>query len=120
MACNPHAVAPDPDLVARVDTLVAETTGITRRAMFGGMAWMLDGRMACGVVGDDLVARIGDDAVPSALDMPGTRPMDFTGRVMRAYVFVGPEGTRDDGDLSIWVERCLAFAASLPPRPPGD
>ena len=60
--------------------------------MFGGLAFMLNGHMCCGIVGDDLVVRTGLDRFEAALFRPHPRPMDFTGRPMRGFVYVSPPG----------------------------
>lgn len=110
----------DEQLAARVEMLIGARDGVASRRMFGGIAWMLDGNMACGVVRDDLMLRLGPDGAAAALTEPGARPMDFTGRPMRGYVFVDAEATAPDASLAAWVERALAFAATLPPKHADD
>ena len=83
--------------------------------MFGGIAYMLAGNMCCGVIDEDLLVRLGDDA-ETALAEPHTRPMDFTGKPMKSTIYVDPEGTRDDAELTRWVEVGADFAASLTPK----
>ncbi|MGI9188057.1 MAG: TfoX/Sxy family protein [Gaiellales bacterium] len=102
--------------MARVDALIGARDGIVSRRMFGGIAWMLDGNMACGVVGDDLMLRLGPDGAQLALTELGVRPMDFTGKPLRGFVYVDAEATASTTELTAWVERSLAFAASLPPK----
>jgi TfoX N-terminal domain len=84
----------DDELAARVRGEVSGRSGITERKMFGGLAFMLDGHMFCGVIEDDLMVRIGVEEAESALAQPHTRPMDFTGRPLKGYVFVAPAGSR--------------------------
>lgn len=109
-------VAYDTDLAERVRTVLAEADAeVVERSMFGGLAFMAAGHMALGVLGDDLMVRVGPDAHEAALDLPGARPMDFTGRPMRGMVFVAA-ATLDDGELATWVRRGLDFAGSLPPK----
>jgi TfoX/Sxy family transcriptional regulator of competence genes len=62
---------------------------VTEKKMFGGIAFLLDGAMFCGVSGGDLMVRVGAEAHEAALARPHARPMDFTGRPMKGYVFVG-------------------------------
>lgn len=83
--------------------------------MFGGIAFMLAGNMCCGVIGEELMVRLGDDT-EAALAEPHTRPMDFTGKPMRTAIYVDPEGTANDGALAKWVEAGADYAASLPPK----
>jgi hypothetical protein len=63
-----------------------------REAWFGGLAFMVNGQMCCGIVGEDFVVRTGLDEYQAAFSQPHARPMDFTGRPMRGFVYVGPEG----------------------------
>ena len=75
----------------------------------GGLAFMVDGKMCVGIVKDELMVRVGPDAYDECLKKPGCRPMNFTGRAMRGFVFVGPEGYDADSDLQQWMEAALAF-----------
>ncbi len=84
--------------------------------MFGGIAFMLNGNMCCGVINDDLMVRVGPDGFEDALGRPHARPMDFTGRPMKGFVFVGSEGTDASATLIGWVQRGVAFAGSLPAK----
>lgn len=82
--------------------------------MFGGIAFMLHGKMCCGVVKDDLVVRVGPEQYEKALSQPHARPMDFTGRPLRGFVFVDPTGYKTDKPLAKWVEQAVEFAMTLP------
>jgi hypothetical protein len=75
---------------------------------------MVSGKMCCGVIGRDLVARVGRENHAEALRRPHTRPMDFTGRPLRGFVYVGPEGCRTARDLAAWVTRALQYVHTLP------
>ena len=86
------------------------------KRMFGGIAFMVGGHMCCGVLGDALMARVGPDRHAEALARPHARQMDFTGRPMKGFVYVAPEGFESDRDLGAWVRSCLDFVASLPAR----
>ena len=77
--------------------------------MMGGLCFMVDDKMCIGVVKDDLMARIDPEDEADAIEKPGARPMDFTGKRMKGYVFVDPEGWDMDEDLDYWVEQCLEF-----------
>jgi hypothetical protein len=72
--------------------------------------------MACGIVGEELMVRVGPDAYEDCLALPHAREMDFTGRSLRGMVYVAAAGIAEDGDLSAWAERGAAFAGSLPPK----
>ena len=72
--------------------------------------------MACGVRGDDLIVRIAADAAEAALEEPGVQPFDLTGRPMKGWLMVAADGYAEDEDLRRWVDRGVAYAASLPPK----
>jgi hypothetical protein len=109
-------MAYDEALAGRVRAALADRTNVSERAMFGGLAFMVGGHMACGVVKDELMLSLGAAAAEEALALPGVRPMDFTGRPMRGKVFVGPEAVATASAVKAWVDRAAAHASSLPPR----
>jgi hypothetical protein len=109
-------VAFDDGLAERIRSVVGDDPGISERKMFGGLAFMLHGHMVCGIIGDELMARVGPDAYPEALALPFAREMDITGRPMKGFVIVGTDGFAEDSDLATWVGRGLDFAGSLPPK----
>ena len=108
-------MAYDEGLAERVRELIALREDVTERKMFGGIAWMLAGNMACGVIGDELIVRLGTEEGERALAEPHTRPFDMTGRPMRGFVCVAPQGTATDDDLEGWVDAGAGHAGSLPP-----
>lgn len=108
-------MAYDEKVAERVRDVLQTEDGVSERAMFGGLAFMIDGHMACGVVKSELMLRLGPDGADRALDRPHVRPMDFTGRPMSGMVFVAPEGLRGAG-LRRWVSQAVGFARSLPPK----
>ena len=79
------------------------------KKMMGGLAFMIDAKMCVGVVRDDLMARIAPEAYDVSLERTGCREMNFTGRPMKGFVFVGPEGTDMDHDLAYWIQLALDF-----------
>ena len=109
-------MAYDEVLAGRIRTILTDEETLTERKMFGGIAFMVAGNMACGVIRDDFMARVGPDGHDDALTRPHVRPMEVGSRPMRGMVSVGPAGTRSDADLAAWVRRCVAFARSLPPK----
>jgi TfoX/Sxy family transcriptional regulator of competence genes len=109
-------VAYDEALADRTRELLSVRAEVSERKMFGGIAFMVAGNMACGVIGEDLIVRLGDDEAAKALAEEGVRPFDFTGRPMKTTVYVSPERTADDAGLSEWVEAGADYAASLPPK----
>ena len=106
----------DEALAERVRDVLAPRGEVTERKMFGGIAFMLSGNMAVGVIGEDLMVRLDPADTEKALVEPHARPMDFTGRPMKNMVYVDPAGTADDESLAGWVEAGADFAASLPPK----
>jgi TfoX/Sxy family transcriptional regulator of competence genes len=111
-------MAYDELLAERIRAALAGRDNVTEQKMFGGIAFMVNGRMAVGVTGDELMVRVGAEAHDAAVARPYTRPMDFTGRPMRGFVSIDPAGVVDDADLARWVEEGAAFAAAQPPKPP--
>ena len=93
---------------------------IGRRALAPQFAngLLVGGHMACGIVGVDLMVRVGPDAHEGALAQPHARPMDFAGRPMVGMVYVAPAGVTDEGALDVWVDGGVTFARTLPPKAP--
>ena len=84
--------------------------------MFGGLSFLIAGHMACGVVGNDLVLRLGKNDSAAALDQPHTRQMDFTGRPIRSMIYVAPDGTASDHALNQWIKRSIKYVSTLSPK----
>jgi TfoX/Sxy family transcriptional regulator of competence genes len=108
-------VAYDEQLAARVRTLLADRTDVDERKIFGGLTFLIAGNMSCGVNGNELIVRLDPEHEDEALARPHARPMDFTGRRMRGFVTVRPEGLTGKR-LSRWVQEAVARAESLPPK----
>jgi TfoX/Sxy family transcriptional regulator of competence genes len=106
----------DEALADRVRDLLADRAELSERRMFGGIAFMLGGNMAVGVIGEDLMVRLDPADAQRALAEPHARPMDFTGKPAKNMVYVDPGGTAGDAALASWVEAGAAFAASLPAK----
>lgn len=109
-------MAYDEDLADRVRTVLVDVPGVTERKMFGGLAFLVSGHMACGIVGEELMLRLGEDGADAALDERHVRPMDFTGKPMRSMVFVRPAGVTTQRALGDWVQRAVSHALTLPPK----
>jgi TfoX/Sxy family transcriptional regulator of competence genes len=109
-------MAYDEALADRIRDVLRGEDRLTERKMFGGIAFIVGGNMAVGVIGDDLMVRVGADAHDEAVAQPHARPMDFTNRPTRGMVYVDTDGTRADADLARWVRTGAAFATSLPPK----
>lgn len=104
----------DEALAERVRSALSGEPNVSEKKMFGGVAFMVGGNMACGIVGDEMMVRVGGDNYEDALSRPHARPMDFTGRPMRGMVYVSPSGFQSAADLGAWVEAGASFARSLP------
>ncbi|WP_035348396.1 TfoX/Sxy family protein [Edaphobacter aggregans] len=106
-------MAYDEMLQERIRRTVGGRVGVTEKKMFGGVAFLLDGKMFCGIVKDDLMVRVGPDRHEDALREPHVRPMDFTGRPMKGYVYVDPDGSGTDREVKRWAERGFEFVSTL-------
>lgn len=106
----------DEALADRIREVLAPRSEVSERKMFGGIAFMIAGNMCCGVIGEDLMVRLGTEDAERALAEPHVRPMDFTGKPMETAIYVDPEGTADDESLAAWVEAGADLASSLPPK----
>jgi TfoX/Sxy family transcriptional regulator of competence genes len=106
----------DEGLAQRIREQLGGTGGVAERRMFGGVSFMVDGNLCCGVIGDELIARVGPDATEAALRRPGSRLFDFTGRPMKGWVAVDSGALEADEALATWVQDALRFARSLPPK----
>ena len=104
------------ELALRMRQCLGEQAGVTERKMFGGLCFMVSGNMLGGVMGNEVIVRVGADRYEDALELPHAREMDFTGRPMRGFVVVSAEGIASDDGLDDWVQRGLKFALSLPPK----
>lgn len=108
-------MAYDEGLAERIRAVLGDDD-VTERKMFGGIAFMCGGNMAVGIVGDELMVRVGKERFANALAEPHAREMDFTGRPSKGMVYVGVEGIAEDDDLRAWIDRGTAYARSLPPK----
>ena len=102
----------DEQLATRIRNILAGRTDVTEKKMFGGIAFMVRGSMACGPHRDSLIVRIGEDGAAAAMRQPHVRPMDFTGKVMKSFATVEAAGIQSDARLRYWVELAAAHAAS--------
>jgi TfoX/Sxy family transcriptional regulator of competence genes len=109
-------MAYDEHLADRVRELTAAAEAASELRMFGGWCVTLHGNLAVGVLGDDLIVRVGPAAYEAALARRGARPFDFTGRASRGLVFVDGASVRTRRALSRWVGLGVEFAQSLPPK----
>lgn len=104
----------DLGLAERIRKATEGSSGWTERKMFGGIAFMLRGNMCCGIIDDRLMVRVGPDAYEKTLAMPHVKPMDFTGKPMRGFIYVEPAGTKNIAALRKWI--ALGVAAPKPAK----
>jgi TfoX/Sxy family transcriptional regulator of competence genes len=110
-------VAYDEHLAERVRSLVGSEPGLTEKAMFGGLAFLLDGNMAVGVSGQGgLLVRADPDGSERLLASDGVRPMEMRGREMRGWLRVDDEAVRTKRQLERWIKVGVGFARTLPPK----
>jgi len=86
------------------------------KKMFGGVGFLLNGNMACGVNKDDLIVHVDSERHNALFKKPHTRPFDMTGRPMKGWLVVEAEGCKTDKQLSIWIKEGVDFALTLPPK----
>lgn len=109
-------MAYDPGHAEQMSDALVGTSGITEKKMFGGLCFMLNGHMVCGVHKGGGMARIGKALETEALEMEGISPLSFTGRKMGGMVDVNEDVLACDERLHKIVELALSYAKSLPPK----
>lgn len=104
----------DEALAVRIRAVLNNRRDVVEKQMFGGVAFMVRGHMSCGIVGSSLMVRVDPTEAEALLQEPAVRPMDFTGRPMRGFLFVDPPGIRNSSSLQAWVDRATAHAEAKP------
>jgi TfoX/Sxy family transcriptional regulator of competence genes len=107
------------DLANRIRNIIAFNEKITEKKMFGGLTFLYNNHMFCGIVKEELMLRVGPHYYEEALSKEFTREMDFTGpgRSMRGLIYISQDGIEEDSLLQIWIDKCLDFVKSLPDKP---
>jgi TfoX/Sxy family transcriptional regulator of competence genes len=111
-----EAVAYSEDLAQRIRDAIDGRPGVRERKMFGGIAWMVNGNMACGIIGEDLMVRLDRADAEAAMAESHVGPVEFTGRPMGGFVVVEAAGVEDGSKLERWIDAGAAFAESLPAK----
>jgi len=106
----------DEGLAERIRVILGPRDDVREQKMFGGIAFMVRGHMAVGVIKDELMVRIPSEEHEAALTEPGARVMDFSHRTMLGFLYVGADGIGTDDGLGTWIRRAVAFAESKPPK----
>jgi hypothetical protein len=109
-------MAYDEGAARRLRAALGPLPGLAEKKMFGGIAYLLRGNMACGVIGQELMVRVGTEQHAAALAQPGARVFDFSGKPMAGWVTVAPTGYATEADLARWVGLAVDFAGSLPAK----
>jgi TfoX/Sxy family transcriptional regulator of competence genes len=109
-------VAYDVHLADRIRSILKSAGAFSEKKMFGGLSFMVNGHMCCGVLKTDLVLRLTPEEAGAALREPHTRPMDFTGKPMKSMICVSAMGTDSDQALAAWVESAVRLAQSAPEK----
>ncbi len=93
----------------RIREALVHEKNIEEKEMFGGLCFMVNGKMCVGVVKDEMMCRINPEMDETVLEMNGCRPMDFTGKLMKGYVFVSDEGIKTKKQFDYFINLCLEF-----------
>ncbi len=109
-------MAYDEGLLQRVEKILQDEDGFTYKKMFGGICCLINGNMACGIINEDLIVRVGKENYESCLKKPDTSIFDFTGRPMTGWVMVSASGYESDKALIQWLQYGLDTAQSLAPK----
>jgi hypothetical protein len=109
-------MAYDEGLAQRIRELISGQPGYEEKKMFGGIGFLLRGNMACGVIRDDLIIRVGVDNYKDSLLKPHVELFDLTGRAMTGWIIVKEPGYRADEDLEMWTDQGVAYALNLPAK----
>jgi TfoX/Sxy family transcriptional regulator of competence genes len=104
------------ELAGRIRGVIGKPPLLEEKEMFGGIGFMVQGNMAVGVIGDDLMVRLAKEETDDALQEPGARFFDFTGRPMKGWVMVGEPGISTEEGLDQWVQKGVEYALSLPAK----
>src|SRR5690349_2510478 len=109
-------MALDEKLAGRIRQQLGKRRGLTDKQMSGGRAFLLNGNMCCGVHGDGVIVRLDPEETEEALARPHTHLFDLTGRPMKGWILVKPQGLATDAALGRWVGVATKFAGSLPSK----
>lgn len=109
-------MAYDETLAGRIRDAIAAKPGIVEKKMFGGVGFLLNGNMLVGVWNDSLIARVGPEASYEALQKPHVRPMDITGKPMKGWLMIEPDGIDKDAQLKSWIQLAIQFVSTLPAK----
>lgn len=104
----------DEKLANRIRKIIENIDGVSEKKMFGGLCFLINGNMVFGLTNEDLMIRVEPDSYEKTLSLPYVRKMDFTGKPLKGFLYVGPKGTSNTKDLKKWILKGIDFATSLP------
>jgi TfoX/Sxy family transcriptional regulator of competence genes len=117
-ALSSNGMAYDLGLADRIRLVLGRLGDFSERKMFGGLCFLVNGHMCCGIVKSDLMLRLTPEAATAALREPHTRPMDFTGKPMKSMIYVEAAGIDSEAALEKWVKSGAATVRMFPPKGP--
>ncbi len=106
----------NPEVDDRIRRAIEDWSGTDTKKMFGGVCHLLDGNMVCGVYKDYLILRLGIENAQTALKKEHVHPFDITGRAMKGWVMVSPQGFEKKADLKHWLDQARRFVKTLPAK----
>ena len=106
----------DEKLASRIRKQLGNRKGLTEKQIFGGIAFLVNGNMCCGVHGEEMIVRLAAEETDKALSDPHTHLFDLTGRPMKGWILVKPKGLATDAALGKWVGVATSYVGSLPPK----
>lgn len=106
----------DEGLAFRIEEYLEQFDEVYPKRMFGGICWMINGNIACGIFEESLISRVGPELYQASLRIDGVREFDITGRSMKGWVIVSEDEIAEDQDLKSWIDKGLNFARSLPSK----
>jgi TfoX/Sxy family transcriptional regulator of competence genes len=109
-------MACDQSLAARIRAALAGKKGVEEKRMFGGIGFLLNGNLLVGVWKDSLIVRLGPEEGEEALKEQHVSEFNITGRAMKGWVLIAPEGVEGDDQLAGWIQRAVKFVGALPAK----
>ena len=106
----------DEGLAERIRGALGRRKGLTEKKMFGGIAFLLNGNMCVGIHKSSLIVRLAPEETEAALAQPNTKRFDLTGRPMKGWILVEPEGLKTPAKLKKWIDVAAKYAGSLPAK----
>jgi TfoX/Sxy family transcriptional regulator of competence genes len=106
----------DESLADRIRKGLSRRKGVEEKKMFGGLGFLLNGNMLVGVWKDSMIVRVGADDYDDALLEPHAKEFDITGKSMKGWIMVKPEGVQDEAQVKAWIQRAAKLVGKLPAK----